>query len=88
MISKFRIDYRRYELETSPVNGRCSPVLGQDGGVIDDGAMFRIVDDIHGNELGTEGQHIQLSTKGLVLLKHLNGGVEESIGILTYKSSC
>ena len=46
---------------------------GQDGGVVDDGAVLRVVDDVHGNELGTEGHHIELSTKGLVLLKHLNG---------------
>ena len=34
------------------------PVLGQDGGVVDDGAMLGTVDDIHGNELGAEGHHI------------------------------
>ena len=43
----------------------------QDGGMVDDGAMFRVVDDIHGNELGTKWQHIEVSSKRLVLLKHL-----------------
>ena len=42
--------------------------------MVDDRAMLRVIDDIHGNELGAEGQHIQLGSKGLVLLKHLNGG--------------
>jgi hypothetical protein len=57
-------------------------VFGQDGGVVDDGAMLWTVDDIHGNELGTEGQHIQLGSKGLVLLKHLNRTREaQSVGI-------
>ena len=47
-------------------------MLGKDGGMVDDGAMLWTVDDVHGNELGAEGHHIQLSSKGLVLLKHLN----------------
>ena len=35
--------------------------------------MLGLVDNIHGNELGAEGQHIQVRSKGLVGLKHLNG---------------
>ena len=47
-------------------------MLGQYGGMVDDRAMLWAVDDVHGNELSAEGQHVQLSTKRLVLLKHLN----------------
>ena len=45
---------------------------GQDGGMVDNGAMCGVVDDIHGNELSAKWHHIQFCTKGLVLVKDLN----------------
>ena len=50
--------------------------------MVDDGAMLWTVDDVHGNELGAEGHHIQLSSKGLILLKHLNRDTQ-SVSICT-----
>lgn len=47
----------------------------QQGGVVDDGAMFGVVDDLHGDELGTEGQDVELGTRGLVLSHHLWDGL-------------
>ena len=44
---------------------------GQDGGVVDDGAVLGVVDDVHGNELGAEGQDIQVRLNRLVLLQNL-----------------
>ncbi len=46
-------------------------MLGEDGGVVDDGAVFGVVYHIHGNELGAEWQHIQIRFKRLVLLQDL-----------------
>ena len=46
-------------------------MLGQDGGMVNDGAMFGTVDDIHGDKLRAEREYIELSTKRLVFLKHL-----------------
>lgn len=47
----------------------------QQGGVVDDGAVFGVVDDLHGDELGAEGQDIELSTCGFVLGHHLRNGL-------------
>lgn len=35
---------------------------GQDGGMVDDGAMLGEVDDVHGDKLGAEGHDVELST--------------------------
>ena len=59
----------------SPVDGRGSPVARQQGGVVDDRAVFRVVDDLHGDELGAKGQNIEFSTCGLVLSYHLWDGL-------------
>jgi hypothetical protein len=42
----------------SPVDGRGPSVPGQDGRVINDGAMLGAIDYIHGDELCAEGKHI------------------------------
>ena len=39
--------------------------------MVDDGAMLWMTDDLHGNELSAERQHVQLRVEGLVLLQHL-----------------
>lgn len=59
----------------SPVDSGGSPVARQQGGVVDDGAVFGVVDDLHGDELGAEGQDVELSTSGLVLSHHLRDGL-------------
>ena len=41
---------------------------GEDGGVVDDGAVLGVVDDVHGDELGAEGQDVQVGLDRLVLL--------------------
>lgn len=47
----------------------------QQGGVVDDGAVFRVVDDLHGDELGAEGQDVELGASGHVLSHHLRDGL-------------
>lgn len=47
----------------------------QQGGVVDDGAVFRVVDDLHGDELGAEGQDVELGASGRVLSHHLWDGL-------------
>lgn len=47
----------------------------QQGGVVDDGAVFGVVDDLHGDELGAEGQDVELGTGGLVLSHNLRDGL-------------
>lgn len=60
---------------SSPVDGRGSSVQRQDGGVVDDGAVLGVVDDIHRNELGAEGHDIELGADRLVGLHHLWDGL-------------
>jgi len=45
--------------------------MGEEGGVIDDGAMFRMVNHLHWDELCAERKHIQVCLNRLVLLKNL-----------------
>lgn len=59
----------------SPVDGRGSPVAGQQGGVVDDGAVLGVVDDLHGDELGAERQDVELGAGGCVLSHHLWDGL-------------
>lgn len=47
----------------------------QKGGVVDDGAVSGVVDHLHGDELGAEGQHVQLCTHCLVLVHHIRDGL-------------
>lgn len=58
-----------------PVDGRSSPVAGQQGGVVDDGAVLRVVDHLHGDELGAEGQDVELGARGGVLSHHFWDGL-------------
>lgn len=69
----------------------------QQGGVVDDGAVFGMVDDLHGDELGAEGQDIELGTSGLILSHHLwnrlalhtpAGELEDNNTILLCLSCC
>lgn len=39
--------------------------------MVDDGAMSWVVDNLHRNELGAEGQDVELRTCSLVLSHHL-----------------
>ncbi|TNN79678.1 hypothetical protein EYF80_010052 [Liparis tanakae] len=47
----------------------------QQGGVVDDGAVLGPVNDLHGDELGAEGQDVELGASGLVLSHHLWDGL-------------
>ncbi len=47
----------------------------QQGGVVDYGAMFWVVDDLHGNELGAEGQYVEFGARVEVLSQHLLDGL-------------
>jgi hypothetical protein len=47
----------------------------KDGRVIDDALVLGELDDLHWDELGAEGHHIQLGTQGLVLLQDLRDGL-------------
>jgi len=50
-------------------------VQRQQGGVVDDGAVLGPVNDLHGDELGAEGQDVELGASGLVLSHHLWDGL-------------
>lgn len=43
--------------------------------MVDDGAVLRPVDDLHGNKLGAEGQHVELGSGPSVLVHHLGDGL-------------
>lgn len=47
----------------------------QQGGVVDDGAVPGPIDHLHGDELGAEGQDVELGAAGLVLSHHLRDGL-------------
>lgn len=47
----------------------------EQGGVVDDGAVSGVVDHLHGDELGAEGQHVQLGAHRFVLVHHLRDGL-------------
>lgn len=59
----------------SPVDSGGSPVARQQGGVVDDGAVFGVVDDLHGDELGAEGQDVEFGACGFVLGHHILNGL-------------
>ena len=44
---------------------------GEDGRVVDDGTMLRMVYHFHGDELRAEWKHVEVSVDTLVLLQHL-----------------
>lgn len=60
---------------SSPVDGRRSPVQRQDGRVVNDGAVLGVIDDVHGDELGAEGHHVELGSHRLVSTHHLRDGL-------------
>ena len=39
--------------------------------MVDDGAVLRVIDDLHWNELSAEWENIQVCIEGLVLLQNL-----------------
>lgn len=43
--------------------------------MVDDGAVFRLVDDLHGNKLRTERQDVELGSSPCVLVHHLGDGL-------------
>lgn len=47
----------------------------QQGGVVDDGAVLGVINDLHGDELGAEGQDVELGARGGVLSHHLWDGL-------------
>lgn len=47
----------------------------KDGGVVDDGAVLWVIDDIHGDELWAEGHDIELSSHRFVSIHHLRDGL-------------
>lgn len=47
----------------------------QQGGMIDDGAMFGVINDLHRDELGAEGQNIEFCSSSFVLIHHLWDGL-------------
>lgn len=47
----------------------------QQRGVVDDGAVLRLIDDLHGNELRAERQDVELSSSPRVLVHHLGDGL-------------
>ena len=59
---------RRYH---SPVDSRGTTMPRQQGGVVDDGLVLWQVDDLVGDELGAEGQHVEVNVQRLVLLQDL-----------------
>lgn len=69
------IQKRKQRSSSSPVDGRRSPVQRQDGRVVNDGAVLRVVDDIHGDELGAEGHHVELGPHRLIRIHHLRDGL-------------
>lgn len=47
----------------------------QQGGVVDDGAMFGVIDHLHGDELGAEGQNVEFCSSRFVLIHHFWDGL-------------
>lgn len=43
--------------------------------VVDDGAVLRLVDDLHGNKLRAERQYVELSSCPRILVHHLGDGL-------------
>lgn len=66
---------KRKGSSSSPVDGRRSSVQRQDGRVVNDGAVLRVIDDIHGDELGAEGHHVEFGSHRLVSIHHLRDGL-------------
>lgn len=54
-----------------PVYGGCPSMERKYGGMIADRFVSRVVDHIHGYELGAERQHVQLGAHTLVSFQHL-----------------
>lgn len=63
------------QLSGSPIDGRGPPVQRQDGRVVDDGAVLRVVDDLHGDELGAEGHDVEFGPHRVVRSPHIRQGI-------------
>lgn len=48
---------------------------GQDGGMVDDGAVHGVINDVHRDELGAEGHDVELGAHSLVGIHHLRDGL-------------
>ena len=48
-------------------------MAGEEGGMVNDGAMFWVVDHLHWNELCAERKNIQVRLNRLILLQNLRG---------------
>lgn len=46
----------------------------QQGRMVDNGSLFGVVNDLHGDELGAKRQDVELCTSGLVLGHYLGDG--------------
>ena len=53
-------------------------MAGEEGGMVNDGAMLRVVDDLHWNELRAEWKNVQVRLNRLIPLQNLGreGGSE------------
>ena len=53
-------------------------MAGEEGGMVNDGAMLRVVDDLHWNELRAEWKNVQVRLNRLIPLQNLGreGGRE------------
>lgn len=47
----------------------------QDGWMVDDGAVFGVIDDVHGDELGAERHDVELGSHCFVGVHHLWNGL-------------
>lgn len=60
---------------SSPVDGGRSSMSGQKGRVVNDGAVFGVVNHIHWDELRAEGHDVQLGAHRLVRLHYFRNGL-------------
>lgn len=43
--------------------------------MVDDGAVLRVIDDVHGDKLGAEGHDVEFGSHRLVRIHHLRNGL-------------
>ena len=48
-------------------------MAGEEGGMVNNGAMLRVVDHLHWNELRAERKNVQVRLNRLILLQNLRG---------------
>lgn len=80
-----------------PGDGICTSVPGQNGRMVDDALVFRVIDHFHRDELRAERQYVQIGTDRLVLFEHFGNDLallpprlelEDGHTILTGRRSC